>query len=93
MPTGVRRRGGHYPVRLSLNISEYMSQQLDRWESATGEPRGLLAREALERGLAQLGQAYRQRMARRFEGEPPSSDYIENATADGVRSNDGDPAL
>ena len=54
MPTDVMRRGGKYPVRLSLNIPESTSRLLDRWELRTGRSRGELARAALELGLPLL---------------------------------------
>lgn len=63
MPTGVRRRGGSYPVRLSLNIDENTSTFLDRCEMRTGRTRGELAREALALGLKPLLERARKRHA------------------------------
>ena len=75
MPTSVRRRGGQYPVRLSMNISEAMSQRLDRWERATGEPRGNLARRALEYGMPKLRYFFSERIQSELAGEVPNSGY------------------
>lgn len=61
MPTGVKRRGGSYPVRLSLNIDETTSTFLDRCEMRTGRTRGELAREALALGLKPLLERVRKR--------------------------------
>ena len=75
MPTSVRRRGGQFPVRLSLNISEAMSQRLDRWERATGEPRGNLARRALEYGMPKLRYFFSERIQNELAGEAPNTSY------------------
>ena len=64
MPTDVKRRGGVFPVRLSLNISEEISEFLDRWEERTGLSRGELARDALEAGLKTISDRYRKREKR-----------------------------
>ena len=64
MPTDVKRRGGQYPVRLSLNIAEATSQLLDRWELRIGKSRGELARQALELGLPKLTARLRKRHLR-----------------------------
>lgn len=61
MPTVVKRRGGAFPVRLSLNISEETSEFLDRWEERTGASRGELARDALEAGLPIISERHRKR--------------------------------
>ncbi len=75
MPTDVKRRGGNYPVRLSLNIAESTSQLLDRWELRTGRSRGELAREALELGLPKLSQRLRKSVSRqRARGEGADGD-------------------
>ena len=77
MPTDVKRRGGNYPVRLSLNIAESTSQLLDRWELRTGRSRGELAREALELGVPKLSQRLRKSVSRqraRADRDDPGSD-------------------
>ena len=51
MPTTVRRRPGRFPVRLSLNIPEKSAEALDLFASKSGYSRGVLAREAIMRGL------------------------------------------
>ncbi len=74
MPTDVMRRGGQYPVRLSLNIPESTSRLLDRWELRTGRSRGQLAREALELGLPLLTAGLRTPPgAGRARGGPPGA--------------------
>ena len=79
MPTSVRRRGGQFPVRMSLNISETLSQRLDRWERATGESRGNLARRAIEAGLPRLRHLFSERIERELAGEPPNTSYRPDA--------------
>lgn len=51
MPTRVSRRPGQFPVRVSLNVTQETSEVLDYLERATGEYRGVIAREALILGL------------------------------------------
>ena len=75
MPTIVRRRGGQFPIRLSLNITEAMSQRLDRWEKATGEPRGNLARRAIAYGLPCLQKFFAERIETELAGEAPNTTY------------------
>ena len=72
MPTDVKRRGGGFPVRLSLNISEEISEFLDRWEERMGLSRGELARDALEAGLRTISDRYRKREQRSGREPLPS---------------------
>ena len=62
MPTEVTRRSGRYSVRISLNVSEDTSRVLDLLERRTGEPRGVIAREALTHGLVALDRLWRARV-------------------------------
>ena len=65
MPTIVSKRPGRYPVRVSLNISTETSAVLDHLERETGETRGVLAREALNKGLVQVDKLWAARRYRR----------------------------
>ena len=64
MPTFVARRNGNYPVRLSLNITEDVSESLDEMERLTGHSRAVIARNALSRGLPLLLRMWRMRKHR-----------------------------
>ena len=72
MPTIVRRRPGRFSVRISLNVSEDTSRVLDLIEQRSGEPRGVIAREALSHGLVELDKLWRarRRTARLENGVP-----------------------
>ena len=58
------RRSGHYPVRVSLNITDDDSEALDRLEQLTGETRGVLVREAFQQGFPLIVDVYRKRRMR-----------------------------
>ncbi len=60
-PVRAMSRAGNFPVRISLNVSEEQSAELDQLELATGASRGVLAREAVVRGLELLEKHWRQR--------------------------------
>lgn len=72
MSVRVNRRGGQYPVRLSLNITEYMAQQLDRWAHRASDTRGNVARLAIKAGLPVLAASAREQLRQDVEGEPPA---------------------
>ena len=61
------RRSGHYPVRVSLNITDDDSEALDRLEELTGETRGVLVREAFQQGLPLIIDSYRKRRMREVQ--------------------------
>ncbi len=59
MPTRIQERPGRYPVRVSLNVPRETSEVLDHLEQLTGESRGVLAREALKKGLILVDKLWR----------------------------------
>jgi len=58
-----KRRGGHYPVRRSIVLTEATAAALDRASDRFGVATGVLVREAIVRGLP-LVIASRRRAAR-----------------------------
>ena len=70
MPTSVQRRPGRYPVRLSLNVPEPTSDNLDRWQERLRRPRAEIARQALEVGLKVFAERHRKRRRRSGDGAP-----------------------
>ena len=69
MPTNVNRRSGDYPVRVSLNVTVETSEVVDYLEQTTGECRGVIAREALNMGLAIYQRVLRRRRRRERQAD------------------------
>ncbi len=74
MSSSAGRRGGSFPVRLSINVTDRTSDALDRWSDRTGWSRAELAREALDAGLKLLADRFRKRRERRAQRAATASD-------------------
>lgn len=75
------RRPGRFPVRISLNVTDLTADTIDHLEHATGDPRVVITREAVNRGLALMLDEAKQRATERRNRQPAGSIPLDTTPA------------